>query len=414
MSFLNEFHPETDLPPDFFMIMYGMRRSGKTTALMHMLESMKDRFKFHKTHIFCATGCDNPGQWKNFPLSAVHSDVSKIDQNVREIIDKQRMDIQEEVKRQFAQKRMKPPNAPDQNRDGKVQNETLSGLKDSVKKKEPKSRKRRKKNNTDVIPVEPDKGPDNDLERFPGEVSAMHEENRPLTVDDIMAIRRDEELDETTFPHVLCILDDVVSENSIRHAQALNQLAVSGRHLFITVIILSQCVCGSGSVPPIIRNNADYILVVKNPRSRNERKLLEEQYLTASNDPAAGKEGLRVLEEVTEVKFRILAVNVSADGNRFQDYLFRYGPVPAPPDNVSKGFRLGTDKQWEDDKKSQREPAFTSKDFLKEPPKGPDLQAIDSGRFGVGNSHGVPGDTHRSRGIERFVSRHAEFLDPFF
>jgi hypothetical protein len=347
-------------------------------------------------------------------MNAVHNDVSKIDQGVRELIDKQRMDLQEEVKRQFAQRRMKPPKAPDQNRDDKVQNETLSGLNDNVKKKDPKPRKRRKKDNMDVIPLEADKGPDNDLDRFPGEVSASVEENRPLTIDDIMAIRREEELDESTFPHMLVILDDVVSENSIRHATALNQLAVSGRHLFISVIILSQCVCGSGSVPPVIRNNADYIMVVKNPRSRNERKLLEEQYLTASNDPAAGKEGLRVLEEVTEVKFRILAVNVSADGNRFQDYLFRYGPVPAPPDNVSKGFRLGTEKQWEDDKKSKREPAFTSKDFLKEPPKGPDLQAIDSGRFGVGNAHGIPGDSHVSRGIERFVSRHSEFLDPFF
>lgn len=414
MSFLNEFEPSTDLPPDFFLVMYGMRRSGKTTALLHMMESMKERFKNHKAYVICGTGCDNPAQWKNFPMTSVFHDVSKVDSKVREIIDDQRRAIQEEVKRQVAQKRMNPPNAPDQNRDGKIQNETLSGLRQNVKKQGPKPKRRKRNEGVDVVPVEPDKGPNNDTDRFPGEVTAGHEPNRPMTIEDIMKIRREEKLDESMFPHVLIILDDVVNENTIRFSPHLNQLAVAGRHLFISAVVLSQCVCGSASVPPIIRNNADYVMIVKNPRSRNERKLLEEQYLTASNDAGAGREGLRVLEEVTEIKFRILAINVSADGNRFQDYLYKYGPVPKPPNHISKDFRLGTKKQWEDDDKTHREPAFSKGDMTKEVPKGPPLQTIDSGRFGMGNAHGIPGDNHVSRGVERFSSRHAEFLDPFF
>jgi len=414
MAGLDEFIPESDLPPDFSMIMYGMRRSGKTTALMHMLESMKKRFELHTVHVFCGTAHQNPKQWRNFPLNCVHGDIAKINETIGNIIDTQMKEIGEEVKRQMAQKRMKPPSAPDQNNDKKVKNDTLSGLKDNPKKKNPKPRKRRKMNDHDVIPQEAEKGPDNDLDRFPGEVSAKTDENREMTVEDIMHARRNEDLDENMFPHVLIILDDVVSENTIRHAPRLNELAVSGRHIFISYIILSQCVCGSGSVPPTIRNNSDYVLVVKNPRARPERKLLEENYLTASNKKDAGQEGLAVLEAVTAVKYRILVISVSADGNKFRDYLFTYGPVPEPKDENAVTFRLGTTKQWEDDEKAKREPRFTSKDFLKEPPKGPDLQAIDSGRFSVGHSHGVPGDTHQSRGIERFVSRHAEFLDPYF
>jgi hypothetical protein len=414
MSGLDEFEPMTDLPPDFMMLIYGMRRSGKTTALMHMLESMKQRFEKHESYVICGTGCDNPKQWNNFPRTSVFTDISKINERVNEIIEEQREAIVEEVKRQFSEKRMKHPEAPNQNRQDKPVNETLSALNNNVKKKPPKTKKR-KRDNVDVIPAEPEKPPDNDLERFPGELHQSLTENKELTTDDIIEIRRTQEIDETLFPHKLIILDDVVSENQIRHAPALNQLAVSGRHLFITVIILSQCVCGSGSVPPTIRNNADYVLVAKNPRSRNERKLLEEQYLTTSMEEAkCGGAGLRILQEVTAVKFRILAISVSSDGNKFKDYLFTYGPVPAPPDNVSKGFRLGTDKQWEKDSKTKREPRFTSKDFLKDPPKGPDLQNIDSGRFSVGHRHGVPGDVHQSKGIERFVSRHSEFLDPYF
>jgi len=414
MANLDKFEPLTDLPPDFFLIVYGMRRSGKTTMLMHMLEEMKARFEKHKAFVFCGTGCDNPKQWRNFPISSVKTDISKIDGEIAKIIEKQREDIHEEVRRQFSEKRMKLPGAPDQNRDGKVQNETLSGLNDNVKKKKPKQRKRKRGSNTDVIPEEGEKGPDNDLERFPGELHQSLRENRSLSVEDIMRIRREEELDETLFPHVLIILDDVVSENTIRHYPHLNQLAVSGRHLFITVIALSQCVCGSGSVPPTIRINSDYVMIVKNPRQFSERIMLKEQYLTAGNEKNSGADGLRILEEVTGVKYRVLAVNVAADGNRFKDYLYTYGPVPEPPKHISRGFRLGTEKQWEEDEKSKREPQFTSKDFLKDPPKGPDLQAIDSGRFGVGNSHGAFGDNHQSRGIQKFTSRHAEFLAPYF
>jgi predicted AAA+ superfamily ATPase len=59
MANLDKFEPLTDLPPDFFLIVYGMRRSGKTTMLMHMLEEMKTRFEKHKAFVFCGTGCDN-------------------------------------------------------------------------------------------------------------------------------------------------------------------------------------------------------------------------------------------------------------------------------------------------------------------------------------------------------------------
>ena len=410
MSSLDVFEPNEDLPPDFLMIIYGMRRSGKTTALLHMLETMKERFSKHEAYIMCGTGCDNPAQWRNFPRTSVFSDIAKIDQRVQEIIDDQSAAIQEEVKRQFAEKRMALPEPPDQNRSdtpkgGKVER---GGLNKNVSKKG----KKRKRGNVDVIPVEGDKGPDNDLERFPGELKQTLNENRELTTDDIIEIRRTTELDESLFPHVVIILDDVVSEQSIRHAPALNRLAISGRHLFITLIILSQCVCGSGSVPPTIRINADFVLVAKNPRSRPERKLLEEQYLTTSMDETAkGRTGLKLLQEVTAVKFRMLGIAVSADGMEFKDYLFTYGPTP---EDVSEDFRMGTEKQWEKDVKRKREPRFTSKDFLKDPPKGPDLQNIDSGRFRVGGVHGIPGDRHQSKGVERFVSRHAEFLDPYF
>jgi len=432
MSQLEEFHPLTDLPPDFMMIMYGMRRTGKTTALMTMLESMNSRFEKHKVFVFTGTGDDNPLQWKNFPLSSVNTDISNIDRSIGEIIENQRSDIKEEVKRQISAKNMNASrNPPDDGKkvDKEESREAFEASKGKKKRKNGKDddgKKKKKKRNArgneekekegvSVVPVEPDKGPDNDLDRFPGELRNMRRDDRPLTDADIMRIRRDGNIDDSTMPHVLVILDDVVNDSSIRHSPNLNKLAVSGRHLFITAIILSQCVCGSGSVPPAIRINSDYVLVVGNPRSKNERQLLLEQYLSISNERANGLEGLRIMADVTRVKFRILAINVaSSTATHFRDYLYKYGPVPSPPDNVSEDFRMGTEKQWEADVSGERKPAFTNSDFLKDPPKAPNLQAIDSGRFSVGHRSGIPGDVHVSKGIDRFVSRQAEFLDPFF
>jgi hypothetical protein len=411
MSNLDEFNPAEDLPPDFMMIMYGMRRTGKTTALLTMLEMMQERFEKHKVFVFTGTGKDKPEQWKNFPLNAVKTDIANIDRSIGEIIEDQRAAIKEEVVKQMNQKRANP------NKDGCDGLDTLrQGEESKGRGKKGKKRKRVKDGANGAIPQEAEKGPDNDLERFPGQIHKSLEDSKSLTEYDLMEVRRQGLIDETTLPHILVILDDVVNEGAIRHSPNLNALAVHGRHLFITAIILSQCVCGSSSVPPAIRINSDFVLVVGNPRSKRERDLLQEQYLTISNERASANEGLHLLEKVTtQVKYRILAINVASScATRFNEYLYTFGPVPEPPDNVSPGFKMGTEEQWKKDKELKRKPQFTDKDFLKDPPKGPDLQAIDSGRFGVGNRSGVPGDTHVSKGIERFVSRHPEFLDPYF
>lgn len=406
MSGLEEFNPMEDLPPDFMMIMYGMRRTGKTTALLTMLEMMKKRFEKHKVFVFSGTGKDNPGQWRNFPLNTVHHDISNIDRSIGEILENQRADIKEEIIRQINAQRVKG--------DGK---EGLDAVKEESVDKKGKGRKRKRQNEEkmETIPIDSVKDPNNDLKRFPGELIKKLEDNRPITETDLMEVRRRDLIDESTLPRVLIILDDVVNEGAIRHSPNLNGLAVHGRHIFISAILLSQCVCGSSSVPPVMRINSDYVLVVGNPRSKRERELLQEQYLTISNERTDQFDGLKILANITQVKFRILVINVSSSTARsFSDYLFRFGPVPAPPNNVSPDFRLGTESQWKKDQEMERKPQFTNKDFLKDPPKGPDLQNIDSGRFGVGHRSGVPGDDHVSKGIERFTSRHAEFLEPYF
>jgi len=151
---------------------------------------------------------------------------------------------------------------------------------------------------------------------------------------------------------ILIILDDCVSENIVRHSPSLNTLAVSGRHIKISVVILSQVVSGSGSVPPIIRTQADTVFVVANPRSEVERKLLAEQYLTAENTFGGKQKGLSVLGAATSEQYRALVITTTdSSARRYVDYLYLYGPVPEHVD-----LRIGTEEQWAESQASPMQP----------------------------------------------------------
>ena len=106
-SILSLFNPSRDLPPDFMLLMYGMRRAGKTTMLLHMLEDMKERFKFSQVHVFSGTADENPGQWKNFPPGYVTADISNIDVHIGDILRQQQEQIRQEVQNQVISKKLR-------------------------------------------------------------------------------------------------------------------------------------------------------------------------------------------------------------------------------------------------------------------------------------------------------------------
>jgi hypothetical protein len=202
-----------------------------------------------------------------------------------------------------------------------------------------------------------------------------------LTDEDVIDARRAGRIDESKLPKLLFILDDVVSENSIRYSPILNKLAISGRHVNASVIILSQCVTGSASVPPIIRCNADFIMAVGMPRARQEKSLLAEAYLGLTVSKEDSNEGLRYLHAACSVKHRALVVDVlTTCVTQHRDFLYTYGPVPEPPHNVSDTFTLGTAEQWDKDLyKNRRKPKYTVKQADRSKKK--DIRRIDGGRF---------------------------------
>ena len=292
---LPEFNPATDLPEHFLMLVYGLRRSGNTVWVKWMLNQMMERIQYHEVYVICGTLDVNSEQYAFVPKAAQFSDVENLDYRLRTIVDMQKERV----------KKYKDANG------GKMDFKKLEDGSDSdesdnekVLKHQSKSRKASKKEIVDP-----------------------------------------EEYKDCDVKPILIIMDDCVNENSVRTSPYLRLLAIGGRHILISCIILSQLVAGSASVPPSVRTQADSICVIAQPRSRIERELIGEQYLTASNDANAKSAGLQLLNKVTEIEHRGLLIStVSPSSRSYIDYCFKTGPCPFPP--VPDDWKLGTQEQW--------------------------------------------------------------------
>lgn len=404
---LRFFNPDKDLPTDFFFIIYGMRRTGKTTAALNILEQLAPRFKHHTVEVYTKTGAVNPLQWKNFPRSAIFTDIQNLQRALQHSIDEQTEDITKECEKQIREKWGKLKEAEEKQK---------HSLMKPSKTHETTLLKKRKRNHGKNGSIDPHAERISIDHKEPAEYRELKKWSQQLNIDtssestqlrpeDIIEARRLGLIDETKLPKKLLIFDDVVSEEIMRHSSAMNELPAAGRHLGFSVILLSQCICGSASVPPIVRINSDFIAVLGNPRSSRERQLLDEFYLNLGN--TAAKEGLKILSEITRIKYRMLVIDVNnSTASDLSEVLMKYGPVPEPPNNVSKDFRLGTEKQWEKDSKHKTDVEYTNKDLKKPPDRTNAIHTIDGGRF--------------SSKIQRITGSAIpdvptpEFLEPFF
>jgi hypothetical protein len=62
---------------------------------------------------------------------------------------------------------------------------------------------------------------------------------------------------------VLLILDDCTGDTNFHQSPSLKKVFVRARHFFLTLILTSQYLFGNGGVPPVCRNNFDFLLVNK-------------------------------------------------------------------------------------------------------------------------------------------------------
>lgn len=74
-------------------------------------------------------------------------------------------------------------------------------------------------------------------------------------------------------------LDDIIQDDDIRHSEEFNQTAIMGRHMHMCVGVNTQHVTG---IPPVIRVNAD-IVVIFTQLNWTYKKKLAEEYLGGLN-----------------------------------------------------------------------------------------------------------------------------------
>lgn len=347
---LKAFQPYEMFPQGFTTILYGLRRCGKNVMWQYMMHEMYDRLKDMEVHLFSNTAVFNYDcQWYYLPRSSVHTDMTRMDEELGEIIGERRDWYENRFYKGSKKRRRRPAGASGSDGNAEL-DRRMSG-------------------------------------RFgrKGEVGQSIEQDSKNIGGEEDESEDEEEDEEEAFPEMLLIFDDCVNENSIRHSQALNFCMIAGRHVRINLMITSQNFCGSGSVPPPIREQAEVIFIVANPASIKARKMIEEEYLTKSDSTAKGA-GRRLMDECTSEAHRAFVICKTDNTARLlSEYCFYYGPVPYEPDKPCmcprncgqatrdcKRRRYGTQAQWEEDEKMDEQSATACDPRLKlyNPPDG--------------------------------------------
>ena len=207
--------PCEHMPEDHFLaVIYGVRRSGKTTMLRQLIYDLYPKVGTWEVYLFCATAQFNTTSFDWIPKKAIFSDTSEIEQKMGELLSRQREKLEKMVK------------------SGKLAKETKAHHGGSGKATQGKATQGKRGN------------PQHAHEK---------EKRQKMTEAHKYALNNGSEEEEDSVPDILVIMDDVMSEDSVRYARSMGTVAMNGRQYRISCVILSQMVAGSGSIPPRVR-----------------------------------------------------------------------------------------------------------------------------------------------------------------
>lgn len=385
LSQLREYDPFHDLPENPVVLLYGVRGSGKTVLMHHMLFSIQRRLQTHSVYLFSPTAGFKPEMYYMWPPSAIFTDMSRLNDELGDIIDKQ-VKILEDGWQDIARQHERSGQPESADKDGA---NGRSGAADGWKAQMNLAQEEKEGGTVSSSDEELDRGAhgraytekqygtskggegggsrgrydwmrnrknthDTTQEsEHVGEAlnTAEHLERSDERFQRLMAklgsdpdkaqkLRQD-------LPHVLIALDDVVNEQTVRTSPRLGQLAIAGRHLNCFLIILSQGISGSQSVPPIVRSQVDFIVLLAQPKSVSENKVLGENYLCLQGNKKNCEKGHALIGQICAMEHRATVVHVShVHARAFSEFVHTYGPCPMPP--CPESFRLGQREQWKE------------------------------------------------------------------
>lgn len=239
-----DWNPLESLPEHFLIIMYGLRRSGKTVMMKQLLYDIYERIQAHAVYLFSQTASVNKEQYEWLPGGEFSiSDISgaNLEMKLRDIIQEQKERI---------------AGSDDQMGDGSKKKSGGDSKKAGKRKREDKDDDKNAKKGKGQ---EARKSQANQLKRD-SHKNMRTQKNHGVDVDELIQKQREAPKELDRCKDVLIILDDCCNDQAVRSASSLGYLATCGRHIRISVVILSQVVAGSGSVPPVVRTQADTII----------------------------------------------------------------------------------------------------------------------------------------------------------
>jgi len=124
--------------------------------------------------------------------------------------------------------------------------------------------------------------------------------------------------------HILLILDDCCSDSNFHQSKTLKKLATRVRHIKIAVMITCQYIY---QIPPVIRNNCDFIYVGQ--MNQQGLKLLTDEFLMGNIDK---KEFVDLYHSNTnDYNFLVINNNSTTDNN---DISKIYGRIKCPQNHI--------------------------------------------------------------------------------
>jgi hypothetical protein len=130
--------------------------------------------------------------------------------------------------------------------------------------------------------------------------------------------------DQKNKSNVLLILDDCISDTNFHNCPSLNILATRGRHLNISLILTSQYIY---AIPPIFRNNCDYIFASQ--QNKRSVDLMADEFLLGDIDK---NEFIKLYNKNTkDYNFFVINCNSVKDNDDLNQI---YGAIKTPEKHI--------------------------------------------------------------------------------
>ena len=100
----------------------------------------------------------------------------------------------------------------------------------------------------------------------------------------------------------------------------MHSLFVQGRHVHISVIVISQSWSGHSGIHPTIRKNSDLIIHFY-IRSIDDRKNIANQFINVDNDV---KKGMNIINNITHEQYTSCCIMCNkTDARTLTDYVYK-------------------------------------------------------------------------------------------